>query len=167
MARDWLVGPGGERLAATANGQQHFAGAVCWNGNCYPPDLAEQAFFRAHGHIPPAFAFSACTGIPPVISGDSRDPCYRLLRLLRLCSPTPVPRPTGTLPPPTPIPRSAIPRSAIPRSAIPRSAIPRSAILRAAASPDLSRHIHQDRNSAETLTGPSRSKFQQYRVQAQ
>jgi hypothetical protein len=74
MAGDWLVRPGGKRLAATTNGQQHFAGTVCWNGNCYPPDLAEQALFRAHGHVPPAFAFSAGTGISPAISGCIAGP---------------------------------------------------------------------------------------------
>jgi hypothetical protein len=51
VAGDWLVGPSGERLAAAANGEQYFAGTIFRNGNHYPPDLAEQALFRAHGHV--------------------------------------------------------------------------------------------------------------------
>src|SRR5215472_8990982 len=56
MAGDWLIGPGGERLAAASDRQQHLAGAVSWYGDRHPPDLAEQALFRANGHVPPAFA---------------------------------------------------------------------------------------------------------------
>src|ERR1700728_2405880 len=51
VAGDWLIGPGGERLAGAANGEQYLAGAVCRNGDCNPPDLAEEALFRVHGHV--------------------------------------------------------------------------------------------------------------------
>ena len=55
MPGNGLVGPGGERLAAAADGQQHLARPVDWNGNGNPPDRPDQAFRRAtigvHGHI--------------------------------------------------------------------------------------------------------------------
>ena len=55
MPGDWLVGPRGKRFAATVNGQQHLAGAMCRNRYSNPPDRADQALCRAtfgvHGHI--------------------------------------------------------------------------------------------------------------------
>lgn len=55
MAGNGLVRPRGERLAAAADGQQHLAGPVDWNGYGYPPDRPDQASRRAtigvHGHI--------------------------------------------------------------------------------------------------------------------
>src|SRR6185437_6784070 len=55
MPGNGLVGPGGERLAAAAHGQQHLTWAIYRNGYSNPPDRADQAVCRAtfgvHGHI--------------------------------------------------------------------------------------------------------------------
>jgi hypothetical protein len=55
MLGNRLIGPRGEGLAATANGQQHVTGAISRHGYSNPPDRADQALRRAtygvHGHI--------------------------------------------------------------------------------------------------------------------